>query len=110
MPRYCLDVFPSVAFGVITDEAAAYFNNTIYLSDEIFLTIEDEIISYFNFSLNIVIIQNESDLVDLVVQRYSNKEPILFHFWSPHPIEFIFDLEEIKFPYVNGSKCFNAEI
>ncbi len=103
MPRYCLDVFPEVAFGVISDEAAAYFNNTFYLADDVFLTVEDDIIAYFNFSLNIVAMNNESELIDLVVQRYTHRLPILFHFWSPHPIEFIFDLEEIKFPYLNGS-------
>jgi glycine betaine/proline transport system substrate-binding protein len=105
IPRYVLTDVPDALFGDFADpDVAAYFNNTVYVGDQDWLSIQYEIIAQNNFSLNVVELPGEDELMDLLYTHYEQKQPLLFYFWSPHLLPAHIQLIRVQLP--NDSKKF----
>jgi glycine betaine/proline transport system substrate-binding protein len=105
IPRYVLTDVPGALFGDFADpDVAAYFNNTVYVGDQDWLSIQYEIIAQNNFSLNVVELPGEDELMDLLYTHYAQKQPLLFYFWSPHLLPAHIQLIRVQLP--NDSKKF----
>ncbi len=100
---------PGVLFGDFSEADAAYFNNTIYVGSAAWEPFDQQIIAYFNWKLTIVNLSGEDELLDLVVDKYARKEPVLFYFWKPHPLHDALDLVKIQLKDA-GTSCTQYEL
>ncbi len=103
MPRFVLNDMPDALFGDFSDPVvAAFFNNTVYVGDQDWLSVQYDIITQNNFSLNVVQLPGEDELMDLLTTTYARKQPLLFYFWSPHLLPANIQLIRVQLP--NDSK------
>jgi glycine betaine/proline transport system substrate-binding protein len=96
VPRYVQDYASEVLFGTFSEQAADYFNHTFYLGSSAWTTEDQAIIDYNHWDLTIKNLTGEYEFLELLLDRYSKNEPILFYFWKPHPIHQILDLVKIQ--------------
>lgn len=94
---------PTALFGDFANPAvAAYFNNTVYVGDQDWLSAQYDVISDNKYPLNVVLLPGEDELLDLLYANYAQKQPLLFHFWSPHLLPPNVQLIRVQLP--NDSK------
>ena len=98
-----LDVYPSVFWGNFNETVAKYFNNTYYTPYLEWSVSDYAIIDAMKYNLTIVALDGEANLVARIRQAHDAREPILFYFWSPHPLAQELQLFRLGFPLMSKS-------
>jgi glycine betaine/proline transport system substrate-binding protein len=98
IPRYVLADVPEALYGDFSDPTiASYFNNTLIMGDKDWITVEQEIIEEHNYSLTIQTLSGIDELISVVMDKYSRKEPILFFMWQPHVLTSVLDVMRVHY-------------
>lgn len=67
------------------------------MGDKDWITVEQEIIEEHNYSLTIQTLSGIDELISVVMDKYSRKEPILFFMWQPHVLTSVLDVMRVHY-------------
>jgi glycine betaine/proline transport system substrate-binding protein len=67
-------------------------------ADPTFVQFDADIIRNLGFDFEVVFAGSEQAIVDAVENAVANEEPLLFYFWTPHPLHARFDLTRVALP------------
>eukprot|EP00029_Vermamoeba_vermiformis_P007684 TRINITY_DN3392_c0_g1_i1.p1 TRINITY_DN3392_c0_g1~~TRINITY_DN3392_c0_g1_i1.p1 ORF type:complete len:692 (-),score=52.73 TRINITY_DN3392_c0_g1_i1:57-2132(-) len=101
VPSYVLDVYPSVYWGNFNETIAAYFNNTYYTPYLDWSVSDLKIIQTMGYNLTVVELGGEANHMARIREAHTRREPMLFYFWSPHPLAQELQLFRLGFPLMN---------
>jgi glycine betaine/proline transport system substrate-binding protein len=101
VPSYVLDVYPGVFWGNFNETIAAYFNNTYYTPYLQWSVSDLKIIETMGYNLSVVELGGEENHIARIREAHNKREPLLFYFWSPHPLAQELQLFRLGFPLMN---------
>eukprot|EP01126_Amoeba_proteus_P008248 TRINITY_DN13032_c0_g1_i2.p1 TRINITY_DN13032_c0_g1~~TRINITY_DN13032_c0_g1_i2.p1 ORF type:complete len:459 (-),score=86.71 TRINITY_DN13032_c0_g1_i2:373-1749(-) len=100
--QWVVDLYPQLASSTSLshEENCKIFGNTFYSGDPTWVEFDSEIIQTYGYCLNssIHFLGSEEALVEFIVESYTNSQPILFYFWSPHGLLYQIPLVRINLP------------
>eukprot|EP01124_Arcella_intermedia_P009259 TRINITY_DN16033_c0_g1_i1.p1 TRINITY_DN16033_c0_g1~~TRINITY_DN16033_c0_g1_i1.p1 ORF type:complete len:600 (-),score=107.75 TRINITY_DN16033_c0_g1_i1:10-1566(-) len=112
--EFVLKEEPRTAVSYFYDNptVTSVFNNTFYGGSSTWTTYESQIISTSNYSLEVVYLGGEEQILQKLIESTTAtvKQPMLFYFWTPHGVFADYSLFRVALPQFAENNYYPPDI